>query len=40
MKSQKQNRLAVFGTLILTLLSGCTGSPDGVTVVTDFEIDR
>jgi apolipoprotein D and lipocalin family protein len=21
-------------------LSGCTGSPDGVTVVTDFEIDR
>ena len=40
MKSQKQNRLTVFGTLILTLLSGCTGSPDGVTVVTDFEIDR
>ena len=40
MKSQKQNKLAVLAALFLTLQSSCTGSPDGVTVVTDFEIDR
>ena len=40
MKSQKQNKLTVLVALFLTLQSGCTGSPDGVTVVTGFEIDR
>jgi apolipoprotein D and lipocalin family protein len=40
MKSQKQNKLAVLATLFLILQSSCTGSPDGVSVVTDFEIDR
>jgi apolipoprotein D and lipocalin family protein len=40
MKSQKQNKLTVLAAFFLTLQSGCTGSPDGVTVVTDFEIDR
>jgi apolipoprotein D and lipocalin family protein len=40
MKSQKQNKLTVLAALFLTLQSGCTGSPDGVTVVTGFEIDR
>jgi apolipoprotein D and lipocalin family protein len=40
MKSQKQNKLTVLTALFLTLQSGCTGSPDGVTVVTGFEIDR
>ena len=40
MKSQKQNRLTVLAALFLTLQSSCTGTPEGVTVVTDFEIDR
>ena len=40
MKSQKQNKLTILAALFLTLQVGCTGSPDGVTVVTDFEIDR
>ena len=40
MKSQKQNKLAVLAALFLALQSSCTGSPDGVTVVTGFEIDR
>ena len=40
MQSQKQNRLAALATLFLTLLSSCTSSPDGVGVVTGFEIDR
>ena len=26
--------------MMLALLSGCTGSPDGVSVVTGFELDR
>jgi len=40
MKSKRQNKLAVMSTLLLALMSGCTGAPDGVSVVTDFEIDR
>lgn len=40
MKSQNQNRLTILAALFLTLQSSCTGSPDGVSVVTDFEIDR
>ena len=40
MKSQKQNKLIVLAALFLTLQSSCTGLPDGVTVVTGFEIDR
>lgn len=40
MQSRKQNKLAVLATLFLALLSSCTGSPDGVSVVTGFEIDR
>lgn len=40
MKSKKQIKLTILAALFLTLQSGCTGSPDGVTVVTDFEIDR
>ena len=40
MKSQRQNKLTALTALFLVLQSGCTGSPDGVTVVTGFEIDR
>ena len=40
MKSKNQNKLTVLAALFLTLQSSCTGSPDGVTVVTGFEIDR
>jgi len=40
MKSKNPNRLAGLATCLLTLLSGCTGAPDGVTVVSGFEIDR
>lgn len=40
MKSKRQNKPAVVATFFLTLLSGCTGVPDGVSVVTGFEIDR
>jgi apolipoprotein D and lipocalin family protein len=40
MKSKKQNKRTILAALFLTLQSGCTGSPDGVTVVTDFEIGR
>jgi apolipoprotein D and lipocalin family protein len=40
LKSQRQKKLAVLAALFLTLQSGCTGAPDGVTVVTGFEIDR
>ena len=40
MKLQKQNKLTVLAALFLTLQSSCTGSPDGVAVVTGFEIDR
>jgi apolipoprotein D and lipocalin family protein len=40
MKIQKQNKLTVMAVLFLTLQSGCTGLPEGVSVVTGFEIDR
>ena len=40
MNSKKRNKLAMPATLLLTLLSGCAGAPDGVSVVTGFEIDR
>lgn len=40
MKSQRQNKLTALTALFLVLQSGCTDSPDGVTVVTGFEIDR
>ena len=40
MKSQRQNKLTVLAALFLTLQSGCTGTPDGLSVVTGFEIDR
>jgi len=40
MKLQKQNKLTVLAALFLTLQSSCSGSPDGVAVVTGFEIDR
>ncbi len=40
MKSQNQNKLAVLAALCLTLQSSCTGTPDGVSAVTGFEIDR
>lgn len=35
----KRNGLAVL-TLLLVFQSGCTGTPDGVSVVTGFELDR
>jgi len=40
MSQKRRNRLTVLATLFLNLLSGCAGSPDGVSVVTEFEIDR
>jgi len=40
MQSLKQNCSAVLATFIFVLLSGCTGAPDGVSVVRGFEIDR
>ena len=39
-QSQIQNRLFFPGLLILALLGGCTGVPDGVKVVSGFELDR
>ena len=39
-QSLKQNYFAALATCVLMLLSGCTGAPDGVSVVRGFEIDR
>jgi apolipoprotein D and lipocalin family protein len=39
-QSLKQNYFAALATFVLVLLSGCTGAPDGVSVVRGFEIDR
>lgn len=40
MRSQIPNRVPALAVLVLLLLNGCTGAPDGVVVVKDFEIDR
>ena len=40
MPSRKRKKLASLATLILALLSSCTGAPEGVSVVTGFELDR
>lgn len=40
MRSQVPNRVHARALLILMLLSSCTGAPDGISVVRDFEIDR
>lgn len=39
-QSQRQNRLAFPAILILALLGSCTGVPDGVKVVSGFELNR
>jgi apolipoprotein D and lipocalin family protein len=39
MKSKNQNSLEGLATFLLILLSGCTGAPDDVAVVSGFKID-
>lgn len=40
MKPQVQRLTAPFAVLALVMQSACTGIPDGITVVSDFELDR
>lgn len=40
MRSQIPNRVPALALLVFLLLGGCTGAPDGVVVVKDFEIER
>ena len=40
MNMKIQNKFIVLAALSFALQSGCTGAPDGITVVSGFEIDR